>query len=245
MTFRLFPGPSACRKPWTARALLAGLCVLLVLAAGSAPGDDLSALRRKAQGFSDAGRYELALPAWEEVVTKSQPVEGAKPSHVYLNGLIEAGISASLLGRPEPARAHLERAAALAPSDPRAILNLGLLHLRQRDLGRAEELFRRTIELDPAYPDAHFHLGLIAEERGDFALAKECYIKEVNIMGGTNRAWVRLFTLQKREHPQREASSPVPIILFSAACLMVGSLLLVYHRVRTIRKPARTPVSHP
>jgi tetratricopeptide (TPR) repeat protein len=201
------------------------LCVLGVSVAGlmrTAQADEVGALVKKAQGFSDAGQYEMALPAWQAVVAK-------RPQDV--EALIETGISASLLGRYDLAHEHLERAIAISPRDPRALLNLGLVCLREKNFPRAEDLFRQTLAADPAYPDANLHLGIMAEERGDFASAKEYYIKEVNIMGGTNRAWGRLMSLQNRS-PRRGISSGAAIV-FLIVCLAVGGALLAVHRIRT------------
>jgi tetratricopeptide (TPR) repeat protein len=105
-------------------------------------------------------------------------------------------------------------------------------------LDRAEDLFRQTIAIDPTYPDAYLHLGMLAEARGDLKLAKDCYIREVNILGGTNRAWVRLFSLQNKEQGAesreqgRGISSPAAIA-FLVVCMLMGGALLAYHRHRT------------
>ena len=142
------------------------------------------------------------------------PGGGRQPDPHFMDALIEAGISASLLKRYDVAHQYLDRAAALGPRDSRALLNLGLLYVRELDFVRAEEVLHRTLAVDPACVDANLHLGIIAEERGDLALAKDYYIKEVNILGGTNRAWGRLFSLQSREARPHGGISTTTAILF-------------------------------
>ena len=227
------------------------LCVLCVSAVSSLPlaqADEINSLVRKARGFSDVGRYDQALPAWQEVVAKLEARETAMragapsspPSPHFIDALIEAGISASLVGRYGLAHQYLDRAVALGPRDPRALLNLGLVCLRERSFPRAEELFHRTLAVDPRTVDANLHLGIIAEERGDRALAKEYYIKEVNILGGTNRAWGRLFSLQSgegaSERSKKGGLSTTTAVVFFAVCLFVGGALLAVHRMWRLRR---------
>lgn len=211
-----------------------GGIVALILSLPAA-ADEVSSLARKAQGYSDEGRYELAFPAWEAVVVKAKPSEGAEPSQRYINALIEAGISASMIGKYEIAKTRLERAVELSPRNPKALLNLGLFYIREKKYQLAENLLHKTLEVDPNQIDANLHLGMIAEARGDLALAKEYYIKEVNIMGGTPRAWARLFSLQARE------KRPAPIsmghaLLFCMICLLAAGGFIVVYRLRELKK---------
>ena len=226
------PYPRRASGPALGPRIALAMIFLAVLSA-SARADDLGAMRSKARGLSDGGQYGLSLPAWEAVLAKTQPAKGEPPSPVFVDALIESGISASMTNRYDVAHQYLDRAVELSPNNARALLNLGLLCLHEKKSDHAEDLFRRAIAADPTLLDAHLHLGMIAEERGDLKLAKECYIAEVNILGGTPRAWVRLFSLQNHERAQsRTPASPAPIIAFFVACLAAGCTLLAYHRFR-------------
>jgi tetratricopeptide (TPR) repeat protein len=52
------------------------------------------------------------------------------------------------------------------PDDADALYNLGTLSLRRRDLAKAGDYLRRTVELRPNYPEAWNNLGMIAAEQG-------------------------------------------------------------------------------
>ena len=209
--------------------VLCVLCASVVSLTRPAHADDASALRRKAQRLSDDGRYDLALPAWQAVLAQ-------RPKDP--DSLIEAGISASVLKRYDLAHQYLDRAVAIAPRNSNALLNLGLLCLHEKKIAQAEDLFHQVLAVDPACRDANLHLGMIAEAREDLKLAKEYYIKETNIMGGTDGAWAHLFNLEQRMQPPRPQASAWPILIFFAACLLVGSALLAYHRIQVLRHPA-------
>lgn len=74
------------------------------------------------------------------------------------------------------ARASFKRnleAATLNPADASAHYNLGLIHLRRKELGEARARFDRAVEIDPEEVDAHYQLGRIAREEGRLAEAIE------------------------------------------------------------------------
>ena len=54
---------------------------------------------------------------------------------------------------------------AHAENHPGAWSLLGVILGMQRDLGRAEECFRRAIALDPNNIASHYHLGALLEQR--------------------------------------------------------------------------------
>lgn len=56
---------------------------------------------------------------------------------------------------------HLE-AATLNPRDAEAHLQLGLIHLRRRQVSEARARFEKALEIDSGEVDAHFQLGRLA-----------------------------------------------------------------------------------
>jgi tetratricopeptide (TPR) repeat protein len=53
---------------------------------------------------------------------------------------------------------------AKEPRSVRALVNLGVVRLQQRDLASAEALFRRALELEPSYLFARLNLGAVLGE---------------------------------------------------------------------------------
>jgi len=76
------------------------------------------------------------------------------------------------LGRHEPAIAHFQRSAALAPQSPQAHYNLGTALTVARRLDEAAASFREALRLDPSYANAHNNLGnvLLAQGKNDEAI---------------------------------------------------------------------------
>lgn len=70
------------------------------------------------------------------------------------------GILRSMAGQWEPARRHLETAAALAPS-PSTYLNLGVVYENSGDLAGAERVFREGLALDPENNRLRVTLGIV------------------------------------------------------------------------------------
>lgn len=95
----------------------------------------------------------LAMPAC--ATTKSSVDE--KRGDVYHT----AGIEALRAGRYAEALGAMQEAARYLPKDPAVQNNLGLVYANKNEFGRAEESFRRAIQLDPKFTDARLNLGAL------------------------------------------------------------------------------------
>jgi len=67
------------------------------------------------------------------------------------------------------------QAVQLNPHAAGALVNLGTIHYRLRQLPQAERYYRQALEADPNYPLAHFNLGNLYDEHGDLPKARSCY----------------------------------------------------------------------
>ncbi len=63
----------------------------------------------------------------------------------------------------------------LNPQDADAHHQLGLIHLKRRNLDAAQRCFNAALKIDPKDPDYHYFLGRVYELRGDWPQALECY----------------------------------------------------------------------
>ncbi len=109
-----------------------------------------------------------------------------------VNALIARGRELLNTDRLEEAIADLERAATLAPDDPRAHFYLGRSYLRRaqqrrsrdeqfrRDVGKAARELARAVELEQNFPTARLYLGVAHFQLGEYeqALAEfEAYVE--------------------------------------------------------------------
>src|SRR6202044_2782125 len=78
-------------------------------------------------------------------------------------------------GEPQLARAELEQAVKLRPSDGRAWFAFGLVCEDLRDTSGAIEAYRRSIEAQPDVPEAHVNLGLNLQNAGDLDPEMDSY----------------------------------------------------------------------
>ena len=82
------------------------------------------------------------------------------------------GLAALQTSQEVLARQQLERVISLAPNEPSAWANAGLLLLRQQDLDGASERLKKAAELAPGHPAPRFFydLALVRSGGGDAAL---------------------------------------------------------------------------
>jgi Tfp pilus assembly protein PilF len=81
------------------------------------------------------------------------------------------GLGALQVGDDVRAEANLDRAAHLAPAEPAAWANWGILALRERSLDAASERLDRARALAPNNDRIYYLLGLLESDRGDDARA--------------------------------------------------------------------------
>lgn len=63
----------------------------------------------------------------------------------------------------------------LNPQDADAHYQLGLIHLKRRNLDSARRYFENALKIQPADPDYHYYLGRTSELKGEWQLAMEQY----------------------------------------------------------------------
>jgi Flp pilus assembly protein TadD len=66
-------------------------------------------------------------------------------------------------GRPDDARAALDRALAIAPGHAAANNELGILLREAGKFDEAERAYRRALETDPSYALAHYNLAVLLD----------------------------------------------------------------------------------
>lgn len=79
------------------------------------------------------------------------------------------GLAALQVGDDVRAESELKKATELAPDEPAAWANLGLLNLRQRNLDAAGERLEKARSLAPANARIHVLLAILESNRGRFA----------------------------------------------------------------------------
>ena len=98
------------------------------------------------------------------------------------------GLSALQVGNDTLADSSLEQATQIAPGEPAAWADWGILALRQRNFDSATERFNRAVKLIPQNSRIYFLLGLLNSARGDSQAAIDYYRKSVNLDGKDPRA---------------------------------------------------------
>ena len=118
-------------------------------------------------------------------------------------------------GRVDEAEAHIKKAVELRPNNKNGVWNMGILALRgrlndsvrtdvafklvkQRDFGRAAELFQKAVEERPGDATAHNNLGVALFYKGDTALAIEQFERALKINPAFEEAKLNLTAARKR-----------------------------------------------
>jgi tetratricopeptide (TPR) repeat protein len=85
-------------------------------------------------------------------------------------------------GQPDEAIRTVQAIIAADPDPSAAAYEiLGASEMAKNDLGRAEENFRKAVELDPQLTNIHYRIGWIAEKQGRLEVAEAEYVKELEI----------------------------------------------------------------
>jgi Flp pilus assembly protein TadD len=85
------------------------------------------------------------------------------------------------IGNYAQARRHYEKAAGLAPDEPRPYVGLGVVALLNNQIEDAEIAFRVACRLDPACSKAYAGLALIEQQRGHFKAAFDLYLRSLEL----------------------------------------------------------------
>ena len=121
-------------------------------------------------------------PELQQACAGSAPRGDAEPgSRLYRDyqRAFQVGLAALEAGREDLARQKLQEAAKLVPQEPAAWANLGLLHLRNNDLGQAAQNLEQARKLAPASGEIQALLGILAEKQGRMAVAVQNFRKAV------------------------------------------------------------------
>lgn len=106
------------------------------------------------------------------------------PSSKAYQQLVSAfyvGLSALQVGNDVLADASLQQATQIAPGEPAAWINWGILALRQRNFEPAANRFNRALKIAPNNSRVYFLLGVLGSARGDSQAAIDNYRKAVSL----------------------------------------------------------------
>jgi tetratricopeptide (TPR) repeat protein len=197
--------PSTAQKTRGRPGRLAGLAIIVCLAAGS-----VFVYAKYHRSRED--RVTNRLPA------ASQPVVSTNQSLSTNQGLVQQrvneGTSASL---NEQANARLKardfsgaieaykRAIALTPGDEDLHFNLGIAYVQNGDLTNAEREYKQALELLPDYPEVHNNLGNLLLRSGRMAEAEEHFTEALKQMPEYAQAHNNLGTLRQRQQRTEDA----------------------------------------
>ena len=202
-----------------------GRLAMAVLAAACLTGCGQSEMDR-ADALMAGGKYAEAIAIW-------QGMRAEDPGRRVLATRIAT--AQARMGRLDLAAATLRQAIDCLPADPELHQNLGLVHLKQKDLDAALGQFERVLSLEASYPNTHYYIGLIHEMRGDETTARRLYVDEVN-KGACLGAWDRLYELnQKTPRPRPSSRGIVTVSLALLAVAAAAYALRVYLDARQAR----------
>jgi Flp pilus assembly protein TadD len=85
------------------------------------------------------------------------------------------------IGNYAQAKRHYERAASLAPDEPRPYVGLGVVALLNNRMDDAEIAFRVACRLDPRCSKAYAGLALVEQQRGHFKTAFDLYLRSLEL----------------------------------------------------------------
>jgi len=159
-----------------------GRLALAVLAAACLAGCGQSEMDR-ADALMAEGKHAEAIAIWQSMLAED-------PGRRVL--VTRIATAQARMGRLDLAAATLRQAIDRLPADPELHQNLGLVHLKQKNLDAALAEFERVLALQESYPNTHYYIGLIHEMRGDETTARRLYVEEVN-KGACLGAWDRLY----------------------------------------------------
>ncbi|MGB6723123.1 MAG: FG-GAP-like repeat-containing protein [Terracidiphilus sp.] len=115
------------------------------------------------------------------------PDPSSKP-YEQLVSAFYVGLSALQVGNDVLAESSLQQATQIAPGEPAAWADWGILALRERNFDPAAERFNRALKLVPQNSRMYFLLGLLNSASGDSQAAIDNYRKAVSLDAKDPRA---------------------------------------------------------
>ncbi len=110
-----------------------------------------------------------------------------------LKGLIELSRD-----RPSGAMYLFKEALKYNPGDVATRMNLGVLYMHYRQIGRAAVEFERVLKVMPHHIDAKLHLAVIKASRGQFQQAEELYKDVIDVDSKNALAMYNLAVLEEK-----------------------------------------------
>lgn len=111
----------------------------------------------------------------------------------------QRGLSLEETGAPiQDAIAAYTKAIESNPNASGALVNLGTIAFRQRNLRDALAWYQRAVAADPEYPLAHFNLGNLYDEQGDGNAARQHYLDAIRLNPRYADAYFNLALLCER-----------------------------------------------
>ena len=137
-----------------------------------------------------------------------------------------AGLAAIESGTDRLGEEKLLRVTELAPGEPSAWANLGLLALRRNEPDAAAERLERAQALAPENSAVHFLLGVLESNEGNPSEASRHFRQAVTLDSTNVRAWYALAEQAQTEQTQAERARAEDGALNEAAALLETILTL-------------------
>jgi tetratricopeptide (TPR) repeat protein len=175
----------------------------------------------------------LAVVSWKQVHywEDSTTLFARAVASTSRNAIAHNNLGSSLLdaGKVAEAEAQFERALAVRPNYPEALVNLGLCRARQGRTPEAVELMRRAMEIRPT-PSGHYNLANFASEAGQFDEAEKHYLAALELKPEFVEARYNLGILRAKQGRTDEAIRDYEAALalrpeYAEARLSLGALL--------------------
>ena len=198
--------------------------VVLVVTAMFFLSGRFAAVNRRAMADMDRAAYAKVESRWTDLNDRAmthfkrgeheearwlwQPFVAEYPRHVEAH--YRLGVCFATQGQLEEGTSYLERAAELAPGDPRIMKELGICYLQAGRLDDAERELKAVVSRDKLFPEAHFYLGMICEKRRDYDRAQKYYVKELNANPCNTYAWYKIQTWKHIPSNRNEGRSASP-----------------------------------
>ncbi len=151
------------------------------------------------------------------------------------------GLAALQVGDDVRAESSLARAAQLAPGEPAAWADWGILALRQRNFDLAAERFERAHNLEPKDDHIYYLLGILGSDRGDSLSAIMNLREAVNLNPSNLQAQYQLaLEIERQGGPGSEDEFQLRITQILAAQPRNLAALLELSRVAAKREDGAT-----